>query len=229
MTGEASDPRNRARIRTELATLYYSTGNMAVALEELRLALAADPTYALAYSLMGAVYQELREPARAQENFERATRLAPGDPEIAHRFGWFLCQNGREVESLRLFQQAIRNPLYPTPWRSSAAAGVCAMRKGMVPEAEVYFEAALRQDPTDPVSLLNLGQVRLRQGRLEEARTLVSRLNKVIDPTAESLWLAVRVERRLGERVAETSFANQLRRRYPASPEYQLLQRGEYD
>jgi type IV pilus assembly protein PilF len=39
----------------------------------------------------------------------------------------------------------------------------------------------------------------------------------------------VRVERRLGERVAEQSFANQLRRRYPDSTEYQSLQRGQYD
>jgi Tfp pilus assembly protein PilF len=33
----------------------------------------------------------------------------------------------------------------------------------------------------------------------------------------------------LGERVAEQSYANQLRRRFPGSREYQSLQRGEYD
>ena len=52
---------------------------------------------------------------------------------------------------------------------------------------------------------------------------------KLYDPNAESLWLATRVERKLGESVAERSFANQLRRRFPTSPEYQLLQRGEYE
>ena len=76
---------------------------------------------------------------------------------------------------------------------------------------------------------MQLGQIRYRQGSLEEARKLVSRFNKIIDPTSESLWLALRVERKLGERVAESSFANQLRRRYPSSREYQQLQRGEYD
>jgi Tfp pilus assembly protein PilF len=29
--------------------------------------------------------------------------------------------------------------------------------------------------------------------------------------------------------VAEQSFANQLRRRYPGSPEYQALQKGKFD
>jgi type IV pilus assembly protein PilF len=229
IAGESSDPRNRARIRTELATLYYSAGNMSVALEELRLALQADPNYALAYSLLGVVYMELRESQLAQQNFERALRLAPGDPEINHRYGWFLCQSGREAESVRYFQTAIRNPLYPTPWRSSAAAGTCVMRKGMLKEAEEYFVAALRQDPDDLVSLVNLADIRYRKGELEEARRLVARFNRLVEPTAESLWLALRIERKLGERTAEAAFANQLRRRFPASREYQLLQRGEYD
>jgi type IV pilus assembly protein PilF len=57
----------------------------------------------------------------------------------------------------------------------------------------------------------------------------VARHNKLVTPSAESLWLALRIERRLGEQVAEQAFANQLRRRYPASPEYQALQRGKYD
>jgi type IV pilus assembly protein PilF len=39
----------------------------------------------------------------------------------------------------------------------------------------------------------------------------------------------VRIERRMGERVQEQAFANQLRRRYPDSTEFQALQRGQYD
>ena len=49
------------------------------------------------------------------------------------------------------------------------------------------------------------------------------------EPSAESLWLALRIERKSGQKVAEQSFANQLRRRYPGSPEYQALQRGNFD
>ncbi len=229
MVGEASEPRNRARIRTELATLYYSAGNLGVALEEARLAVQADPGYAMAYSILGAVYMELRESELARQNFERALRLAPGDPEINHRYGWFLCQSGREAEAVHYFQQAMRNPLYPTPWRSAAAAGLCAHRKGMLREAEGYFVAALQQDPDEPTSLLHLAEIRYRQGELEEARRLVARYNRLLEPSAESLWLALRIERRLGERTAEAAFANQLRRRFPASREFQLLQRGEYD
>jgi type IV pilus assembly protein PilF len=224
-----SDVRNRARIRTDLASLYYSQGNMAVALEELRLAVGADPSYALAHSMLGAVYMELKETALAQQSFERALRLSPNDAEINHRYGWFLCQVGREAESLKYFQNSIRNPLNPAPWRAAGAAGVCSMRKGMTKEADEFFQGALKQDPNDLASLVNLSQIRYRQGSMEEARTLISRFNKLVEPTPESLWLALRIERRLGERAAESSLGNQLRRRFPASREYQQLQRGEYD
>jgi type IV pilus assembly protein PilF len=229
MTGESSDPRNRARLRTELAALYYERGNMAVALEELRAATAADPNYALAYSMFGLVYMELRENQLAQTNFERALRLAPNDSDINHNYGSFLCETGREVESLKYFQQALRNPLYPTPWRSWATAGVCALRKGNVKDAEDYLQRALRLDSDFPPALLNLAQIRYGQGNLDEARKLVTRFNRIVDPTAESLWLALRIERKLGERVVEQSLATQLRRRYANSREYQLLQRGAYD
>jgi len=226
---ELSEPRNRARIRTELGSLYYSQGNMSVALEELRLAVTADPSYALAYSMLGAVYMDLRETKLAQQNFERALQLSPTDSEINQRYGWFLCQTGREAESLTYFQRSIRNPLNPVPWRASSAAGVCSMRKGMTNEAESFFQGALRQDPNDLTSLVNLGQLRYQQGSLDEARRLVSRFNRLVEPTPESLWLALRIERKAGERVAESNLGNQLRRRFPASREHQQLQRGEYD
>jgi type IV pilus assembly protein PilF len=229
IAGDVGDPRNRAKVHTELAALYYRRGNMAIALEELRIAAAADANYALTYSMFGLVYAELKENQLAQTNFERALRLAPTDPDINHNYGSFLCQSGRENEAIKYFMQAVRNPLYPAPWRSYSAAGTCSMRKGNLKEAEDYFQRALQMEPNELGSLLQLGQIRYRQGGLEEARKLVGRFNKLVDPTPESLWLALRIERKLGERLAEASFANQLRRRFSSSREYQQLQRGEYD
>jgi type IV pilus assembly protein PilF len=229
IVGEVGDPRNRARLHTELAALYFGRGNMAVALEELRTAVRADSSYAPAYSMFGLVYMDLKENALAQDNFERALRLSPNEPDINHNFGWFLCQSGRESDSIGYFLQAIRNPLYPTPWRSYSAAGLCSLRMDKVQDAEEFFVRALRQEPDDPSALLNLGQIRYTQGKMEEARRFVSRFNRLVTPTPESLWLALRVERKLGQRVAERNFATELRRRYPGSKETQALQRGDFD
>ncbi|MDA0226030.1 MAG: type IV pilus biogenesis/stability protein PilW [Proteobacteria bacterium] len=229
IVGDSSDPRNRARLRTELASLYFSRGSMGVALEELRSAVAADPGFAGAYSMLGLVYMELRENRLAEENFQRALGLASTDPDINHNYGWFLCQTAREDQSIEFFLKAIRNPLYARPGRSYAAAGSCLLRKDRLKESGEMLERALKLEPDEPLALLHMGQLRFRSGALEEARKHVLRFNRLTGGTPESLWLGLRTERRLGERVAEASYANQLRRRFPASREYQQLQRGAYD
>ena len=227
--GDVGEPRARARSHTDLAAAYYQRGNLGVALEELRIATAADPSYAPAHSLLGLVHMELREESLAGQSFERALSLAPADGDINHNYGLFLCQTKREPDSIKYFMQAIKNPLYSTPARSYSAAGVCTLRTGQPKEAEEYFVRALRLQPDDPQALLNLGQIRYKQGRMDEARRLVAQYNKLDAGDAESLWLALRIERKSGQRVAEQSFANQLRRRFPGSAEYQALQRGNFD
>jgi type IV pilus assembly protein PilF len=50
-----------------------------------------------------------------------------------------------------------------------------------------------------------------------------------MEPTADVLWMALRAERKLGNREAEARHASQLRRRFPGSPEQELLSQGQYD
>lgn len=229
IVGDVGDPRNRARVHTELAAAYADRGNLGVALEELRLATTADNNYAPAHNMFGLVYSELKETAKAEDSFQRALRLSPNDPEINHAYGWFLCHSSREKESIGYFLQAIRNPLYAVPGRSYTAAGVCSLRMKNTKDAEEFFVRALKLDADDPAALLQLAEIRYRQGNMEDARKLVSRHLKLASPSPESLWLAVRIERKSGERVAEQGYANQLRRRFPGSPEYQAMQRGAFD
>jgi type IV pilus assembly protein PilF len=229
IVGEVGDARNRARLHAELGALYLSRGSMGVALEELRIAVAADPTYATAHSIFGLVYMDLKENQLAEQSFERALKLSPNDPDINHNYGWFLCQTRREQASIKFFLQAIRNPLYQSPSRSYSAAGECAFKGNDLKGAEDLLSRALKLDPDDAQALLRMGHIRYRQGDMEETRRLVARYNKLTSPSAESLWLGLRVERKLGQRVAENSFATQLRRRFPGSPEYQAMQRGEFD
>ncbi|MBI4292698.1 MAG: type IV pilus biogenesis/stability protein PilW [Betaproteobacteria bacterium] len=227
--GEVSAPRERARIHTELAVAYFERGNMGVALEELRVALAADSSYAPAYNVLGLVHMDLKEMDLAQNNFDRALRIAPNDPDLNHNYGWFLCQTGREEQSLRYFLAAVKNPLYPTPQKSYAVAGSCALRKNMDSDAVDYFQRALRLDAAYPPALVNLANLRYRRGELMEARELIGRFNKLLDATAESLWLALRIERKLGDKAAENHYATQLRRGFAGSREYQNLVKGMYE
>ena len=77
------------------------------------------------------------------------------------------------------------------------------------------------------------------RGSLAMARTMVPdsaraqfyirRINNSELANAESLWLGVRVENRLGNRDAQEQLAGQLRRRFPQSPEVGQLERGAFN
>jgi type IV pilus assembly protein PilF len=227
--GEVGPPRERARAHTELAGAYLSHGKVGVALEEIRLALNADSSYAPAYNLLGLAHMDLRENRQAEEAFERSLRINPNDPDTNHNFGWFLCQTGREEDGVRHLLAAVRNPLYALPQKTFALAAVCVLKKNNEKDALEFFDRSLRLDPTYPPALLGLAQLKYRRGELGDARALVGRYNKSVDPTAESLWLALRIERRLGDRKAEGTYATQLRRRFSGSKEYQDMQKGRFE
>lgn len=224
-----SDVQQRAKVHTELGALYMQRGNMAVALEEARVALSADANYAPAHNLMGLANMQLRENQAAENSFERAISLAPGDPEINNSFGWFLCQTGRELRSLTYFNVAIKSPLYATPAMSMTNAGICSLRLKDDKAAEDYFMRALRLDANNPRAIFFLADIAYRQGRLAAARLHLGELHKLADATPESLWLALRIERKLGDREAEARYALQLRRKFPESPEQQKLMQGQYE
>jgi type IV pilus assembly protein PilF len=229
VVGEPKDARTRAKAHTDLAAAYYELGNVGVALEEIRIAIAADANYAPAYNVQGLVNMDLRESGAAEASFQRGLKLAPQDPDLNHNYGWFLCQTGREDQSIAWFMNAVRNPLYPTPARSFAAAGRCLQKRDPA-EAMKYLDRALRLDANNLQALLPYAELLYRRGQLQQARELVGRFNKLLpEPTAESLWLALRIERKRGDRLAETSLAAQLRRRYSNSSEFQSLLRGDYD
>jgi type IV pilus assembly protein PilF len=229
VSGDITSPVNRARIHTELASLYFQRGNMAVALQELRTAVAADPNYAPAYDVFGLVHMDLHENDVAQKYFERAVALSPNDPDINNNYGWFLCRTGREEQSIGYFLTALKNPLYRTPARSYVNAGLCSLKKNGGSDAVGYFEHALRSDPNNLQALLNLAKLQYRRGQLKAARGYIGRYNKLVRPTAESLWLALRIERKLGNRGAEDSLAFELRRRFSGSPEYQDLLKDKFE
>lgn len=227
--GEIGTPRERARAHAELAGAYYEQGNMGIALEEARIAIAADAGYAPAYTVLGLVHMDLKENSQAEESFQRALRIAPNDPDANHNYGWFLCQSGREDLSLKFFLSAIRNPLYAVPQKSYTIAGVCAARSNNDRDAIEFLERALRLDANYLSAKINLAQLRYRRGEFDLARVLITEFNRGVEPTAESLWLALRIERKLGDKAGESSLAELLRRRYAGSPEFQSLQRGRYE
>jgi type IV pilus assembly protein PilF len=228
-TGDESAERVRARIHTELAANYYEIGNIAVALEEVKEALRGDPSFGPAHNVAGLIYAQLKEDRLAEGSFKRALSINSADPDAHHNYGMFLCQRKREKEAIQHFMLAVRNPLYLTPDRSYVNAGVCARRGGDAAGAAEFFLMALKVRPNQPQALYQMADLSYARGEYNEAKSYLDRLTRAAPSTAEALWLGVRVERRLGDRNSEASYALQLRNKFPNSNEARALIAGQYE
>jgi type IV pilus assembly protein PilF len=231
--GAASDPSDtekRASVRLELASNYFSRGQYATALDELKLALAAKPDLGAAYNLRGLIYAATGEDAQAEESFARAQSLNPRDADVMHNRGWFLCQRYRYDEADRLFEQAIVVPQYRDLQRSLTAQGICQARAGRLPQAQQKLLRAYEVDPTNPGTAFALADVLFRGNEYERARFYIRRINDNEElSNAQTLWLAARIENRVGNRSAVEVFGRQLRARFPQSREAQAYDNGRFD
>lgn len=224
-----SEARSRAKVYTELGFAYFGRAQMKVALDEARKAIVADNRYGPAYNLLGLIYMELDEDKLAEENFRKAIELERTDSDAHNNYGWFLCTRGRFDEGQAQFTEAIRNPLYDKPEQAMTNSGLCSEKKGDLKQAEANYAKALKLAPNSPLPVIKLANLHFKRGNMNEAQRLLTRHQEISPPTAESLWLGVRIERKLGDRNQEAIYNQQMRRRFPDAPETQLLLRGQYE
>ncbi|MDD0837244.1 type IV pilus biogenesis/stability protein PilW [Curvibacter sp. HBC61] len=226
---EETEARRRARIRLELAASYFEQGKTVVALDEVRQVLAADPGFAEAYNLRGLIYMRLDDERQAEEGFRRALALSPRDPNVLHNYGWLMCQRKRYSEANDAFTQALSSPLYGDKAKTYMAQGLCQARAGQKAEAERSLSKAFELDAANPITSFNLSVLLYQRSDLTRAQFYIRRLNNSEFANAESLWLGIRVERRLGDRVAMQQLAEQLKKRFPQSRELMSYERGAFD
>jgi type IV pilus assembly protein PilF len=223
---QEAPPAYRAQLHQEIAAGFYERGQMEVALQELDAAVKLDAKNAKIYNTYGLVYAMLGEDAKAQQNFLTAIELAPTDSEIRQNWGWYMCTHGRPRESLAEFETAVRNPLYKTPDIALTNAGKCAIEAGDRAQGEAFLKRALSVNPANASAAYSLSLLLYRQGRLDDARAVMRRVVQIGNPTAESLYLGMCIERKLGDRPSETSYVSQLKNRFPDSAEAKAVPPG---
>jgi type IV pilus assembly protein PilF len=223
------DARKRARIRMELAVGYFEQGQTTVALDELKQVIALDPTFPDAYNLRGLIYMKLSDMKQAEESFRRAVSLNPKDSNAQHNYGWLLCQQGRYDEASRAFAGAMTNPLYTDRAKTLMAQGLCQARAGRKDDAERSLARSYELDAANPVTGYNLANLLFQRGEYPRAQFYIRRLNNTDLANAETLWLGIKVEQKLNDRVAMLQLADQLRRRFPQSREMGFYERGAFN
>jgi len=227
---DETDLAKRARIRLELASAYFGQGQSVTALDEVKRALVVDPENAAAFNLRGLIYASLGEAVLADESFRRALTIAPTDADALHNYGWFLCRQRRFPEARARFTSALTVPQYREPGKTLLAHGVCEAAAGDLAAAEGLLLRSYELDASNPTTAYNLAEVLLRRGDTDRARFYLQRVIQVPERVnAQTLWLAVRIERKRGNLAAAEESAQQLRSRFPNARETTAYEQGKFD
>ena len=230
---DQTDVDRRAMVRMELASAYFSRGQLDTALDEVKLALQVNPNMSDAYSLRALVYAAMGEDRLAEDSFARALQIDPGNGATLHNQAWFWCQRGRFVAAQAQFSATLALPSYRDyrdVARTLLARGVCYGRDRQWPEAEAALMRAYELEPANPNAGINLAEVLMQRQSLERARFYIGRVNDVpANVNAQTLWLAARIDHKLGRDADVRQYGDRLRDRFPQSPEAALAERGRFD
>ncbi len=221
--------RRRARLRMELAAGYFEQGQTSVALEELKQVLTIDPNYADAYNLRGLVYMRLEDAGLAEDSFRRAVAINPRDANTRHNYGWLLCQQSRYGDAAQQFAAALAVPSYTDRAKTLMTQGVCELKAGQRPQAERSLQQAYELDAGNPVIGFNLASVLAQREEWSRAQFYIRRVNNSPSANAETLWLGIKIERKLNNREAVAQLGGQLQRRFPQSREAMAYERGNFN
>lgn len=192
-------------------------------LPEAQLAIAdslkSNPNNAQAHHVAGLIYQRLGQTSQARGHFESAIKLAPNDPITRNNFGNFLCSLGKFSAADENFSLAAKQPGNPKPEIAYTNAGLCALRAKSSEKAKRYFEQAMQTNPGQLTALYQLARLRFSAGKPLAASTLLEQYSNHSQDTSKTLLLKAQIEQSLGNLESMNIYRQQLRSKFPNSPE----------
>jgi type IV pilus assembly protein PilF len=222
-----TDPENpatkAAALYTDLGQKYLAQGKYENSLENLKKALAADPNYVDAHTVIGLLYEQIGENAKAEQNYRKAAQLMPKSGNENNNYGAFLCKLGRYDEAAKYFQIAVADPFYQTPAVALTNAGTCAIKGGKYDLAERDLRSALEYDPDNIEALFQMATVLYRKEDFFRARAFFQRYESVGRQSADALLLGRNIELRLGNAKAAMEYTRRLRTQFPDSEQSRSL------
>lgn len=121
------------------------------------------------YYLAQAYYLDGQQRA-ALDTIGRAATLATGRPEVAQKYGEYLCEANRCTQGLRYLLKARR--LDPTLQNIDFDLGMAYYKQSALPEAQRYLEVAFKRDPGNLIAARFLADALGREAQWERAKDL---------------------------------------------------------
>lgn len=211
----------------QLGLGYLQNGETDRAKAPLQEALKIDPRSEAAHVALALVFQSEGEDPSAETHFRSALATAPDNPRILNNYGAFLMEQERYSEALGYFSKASEDTFYGERSRVFENLGLAYSRLDRNEEAKASFERALRLNSRQPMALLELARIEFDSENYVPAWNYYLGFTQLSAQNASSLWLGVQLARRFSDHNRAASYALQLRRLYPTSPEARALAGSE--
>jgi adenylate cyclase len=158
---------------------------MQEALDSAQKALAIDPNFPMAYSLLASIHMVLGEAAVSITMAEKAVELAPNNSLVQAFLGNVLMDAGRIEEGIQKMKKAIRLCPFPIPWYLMVF-GAGYHLNGDNNAAITALNQAIEREPESHLARVWLASTFAEIGRFDEAKT-VSKEVLDIEPNFSAL------------------------------------------
>lgn len=213
---KSANLKEAARVNTQLGVDYLRKGLLKDAVIKLERAVEQDSDLASAHAALALAYVQLGNNDGAEDAYREALDADPNDPEIRNNFGVFLCRQKELAEAEKYFMEAARHPNYRTPEAAWTNAGACIRDQDME-KAEMYFRKALEANKDYPDALVQMAWLSYYKQDYWRSRAFLQRYDAVGQPTAETTWIALLIERALGNKSEAAAYERQLQTKFPDS------------
>jgi type IV pilus assembly protein PilF len=189
-SAEEQNKINTAQINVQLGIAYLEQHDTERAKKKLLLALDEAPNIPETWYSMGYFLETTGNKDEANNYYLKALKIAGERGDVQNNYGTFLCREGKNKEAIQHFLLAVKDPNYLDPADAYENAGLCAMKIPNPQLAKKYFNNALLQDPSRPVTLLKLAEINFQEEKYPAAQNMLTQFNAISAPTLASKHLS---------------------------------------
>jgi len=195
--------RQGAEAHYDLGINAQTAGDVRGALKEFEEALKLDDDFAEAHNAIAVLlHLSFDRKDEAEKHYRRALEIRPGFSEAKVNLGNLYLDQGRLDEAIGLYEQALNDMLYPTPYIAETNLGWAYFKKGNAAQALEHLRAAVTTNPQFCLGYKDLGLVLDARGDLAGACTEFGRFVDACPKVAEAYQLRGSCQLRQG-RAAE--------------------------
>jgi type IV pilus assembly protein PilF len=207
-----------AATRVSLGLGYLRMGDMSQAKLNLEKAKQFSPGLVQVHTAFAHYYETVGEGKLAIESFEQALTIKADSADTLNNYGVFLCRQDKVAAAEVQFLKAIAVPSYLLVSQSYENLSSCYLQIDDFEKAEMYLNKAIFHSPNRTATLLQMVRLQYAMGNYKESKRFLQKFERNTQRfTANSLALAYKLYRKLGQRRTAGNYANMLVKMYPQS------------